>query len=300
LRFAADEDDALEFIDSGFGPFGLTRLCYESGGIYFTVHPNRNSNGLKRWETSEFSAYLTHFFDPQTMVRYRPDYVSVASYEKQLQENKARFALVQAAQQSWITPLDAPARVFTKFDEAAFVNSVSIAQRSAATVEPKIDRLYESLKTGEAERELELSARWKAGYDLAYGNILAAKVRAESYNEMLALAKTSLTFQDPKNNTWRLVAADTITTGSQAAKVAEKAKTYLRRVMHEHPDTPWALLAKKELETPIGWRWVESYTEPPAPPQAMQPVNNNAVRAPQAERAQMLTPPKVKRPPPKL
>lgn len=302
LKFAGgrEGEDELEFIDSGFGPFGLTRVCYESGGIYFTVHPNRNRNGLRRWETSEFAAYLTHFFDPKVMEKYRPDYVSVGSYQKELQENKARFALVQASQQSWVTPLEAPDLVFPKFDEAAFVNRVTEAQRAAATVEPKINRLFEILKQGEADRELELSARWKAGFDLAYGSVLAAKIRAESYNEMLAMAKTSLKFHDPKNNTWRLMAADAVTTGSQSAKLGEKAKTYLQRVIAEHPETPWALLAQKELDTPIGWRWVESFTQPPTPPSEMQAANNNIVRPPQAEQAQMLAPPKVKRPPPKL
>ncbi len=301
LKFAGEDEDALEFIDSGFGPFGLTRVCYESGGIYFTVHPNRERNGLRRWETSEFAAYLTHFFDPAVMTKYRPDYVSVASYQRELQENQARFALVQAAQQSWVTPLEAPDLVFTKFEEAEFVNRISEAQRAAATVEPKLNRLFEILKVGEADRDLELSARWKAGFDLAYGSVLAAKIRAESYNEMLAMAKTNLKFNDPKNNTWRLVAADTITTGSQSAKLGEKAKTYLQRVLADHPNTPWSLLAQKEIDTPIGWRWVESYTKPPTPPSEMQIANNNNnVRRPQAEAAQMLAPPKVRRPPPKL
>ncbi len=300
LKFSSEQDDSLEFIDSGSGPFGLSRICYESGGIYFTVHPNRETNGLRRWETSEFSAYLAHFFDPDVMRKYRPDYVSNVTYQQQLQENQARFALVQAAQQSWVTPLAAPELVFTKFDEAAFVTAISQAQRAAAMVEPKINQLYEILKTGEAHRELEISPRWKAGYDLAYGSVLAAKVRAESYNEMLAMAKTNLKFNDPKNNTWRLEPADSISTGSQSEKLGAKAKTYLQRVIDEHPDTPWSLLSQKERSTPIGWRWTESFTQPPAPPSEMQASNNNVVRAPQAERAQMLAPPKIKRPVPKL
>src|SRR5690606_18424591 len=53
-------------IDSGFGPFALTRLCYETGGIYFTVHPNRNaSRSVSRNEVAAYSSHITHFFDPQ-------------------------------------------------------------------------------------------------------------------------------------------------------------------------------------------------------------------------------------------
>ena len=49
----------LEMIDSGFGPFNLTRLCYETGGIYFAVHPNRRSNRGVRWaEVSNYSCLL--------------------------------------------------------------------------------------------------------------------------------------------------------------------------------------------------------------------------------------------------
>ncbi len=300
LQFSGDDDASLEHIDSGFGPFGLTRLAFESGGIYFCVHPNRNQNGLKRWQTSEFSAYLTHFFDPLVMRRYRPEYVSLPAYQKQVSENQARLALVQAAQQSSVDSLEPPNLVFPKFDEAAFVNAVTFAQRAAATLEPKINRLYEILKVGEADRELEISPRWQAGFDLAYGHTLAVKVRAESYNAMLAMAKTSLRFTDEKNNTWRLVPANEVTTGSQTETLAAKAQSYLQRVVDLHPGTPWALLAQKEMASPIGWKWEESFTPPPQPPSEQPANNNNNVAPPQPEQAQMLPPPKPRRPVPKL
>ena len=54
-------------------------------------------------------AQLSHFFDPQVMLNYRPDYVSIKEYQKLLTENKARAALVQAAQMSWLTPMERPA-----------------------------------------------------------------------------------------------------------------------------------------------------------------------------------------------
>ena len=28
-----------------------------------------------------------------------------------------------------------------------------------------------------------------------------------------------------------------------------------------HPGTPWELLAKRELELPLGWNWTEEYTD---------------------------------------
>ena len=133
------------------------------------------------------------------------------------------------------------------------------------------------------------------------GRVLAVKVRAEGYNAMLAMAKTKLKFENAENNIWNLEPADDIVTGSQAQKLAEKAKFYLNRVIEEHPDTPWALLAAKELETPIGWKWIESRQEPPRPREMRTPNNNNNNNnVPRMERPLNLPKPKPKRQPPKL
>ncbi len=287
-------------IDSGFGPYGLTRLSYQSGGMYFTVHPNRNSNGERvgRSETATFSAFLSRFFDPAVMRPYRPDYVSVGQYMDQVKLNKARESLVTAAQQSRLQPLVPPTLRFPKFDEAQFVNSVSLAQRAAAVLEPRIDRLAQILLEGEKDREREVVLRWQAGYDLAIGTVLAVKIRAETYNAMLAMAKTNLQFEDPLNNTWVLSPADTILTGSQAEKLAAKARVYLERVVAEHPDTPWAILASEELKTPIGWKWMEAFTQPPAPPMQAEPGNDNPPAQTMPPRP--MPPQPVLRPPPKL
>ena len=80
------------------------------------------------------------------------------------------------------------------------------------------------------------------------GRVMAAKVRAEGYNAMLATAKRGLKFTNPKNNTWILQSADEFSTGSQLAKAGEQAKTYLDRVVKEHPDTPWSMLAANRIE----------------------------------------------------
>lgn len=302
LDFTGTFDD-LDMIDSGFGPFHLTRLAYETGGIYFAVHPNRNTDRrVKRWETKSYSAHLQYFFDPQVMRRYRPDYVSINSYQSRLSENGARSALVKAAQFTATGQLETPELRFEKTNEARFVNSVSKAQQSAAIIEPAVNRLYEILRTGEEDRPQEISPRWQAGYDLAMGRAIAAKVRAETYNSMLALIKTKLKFDKPKdkntpqNNTWVLEPADSIETGSQDAKLLAKAKMYLERVSKDHDGTPWAMLAQRELETPLGWKWSQDYTEPPAPRDRNNNNNNNNNQPKERENEMM----KTKRPPPRL
>lgn len=294
--FGSNKDD--EPMDSGFGPFALTRLCYETGGIYFAVHPNRNvMRTVSRNETEAYSSHLKYFFDPEIMRRYRPDYVSSDEYKKRAMQNKARAALVQAATFSQVTPMEKPQLHFVKRDEGSFSEALSEAQQAAAKLEPKIDQLYQVLTLGEGDREKENVPRWQAGFDLAIGRVLAVKVRTEAYNAMLAAAKRGLNPKDKKTNTWTLQPADTVTANSQLAKLADRAKMYLTRVVADHPDTPWALLAKQELDEPLGWEWKESFTD--VTPQRNNPGNGNAP-APANDQKMMLQKPPPSRPVPKL
>ena len=291
-----EEDDAL---DSGFGPYALTRLCYETGGIYFAVHPNRNTRkAVDRGETEAYSAHIKHFFDPEVMRRYRPDYVSLGEYEKRVSQNKARFTLVSAASNPQLEQMEDARTRFVKTDEAAFATALGEAQQAAARLEPKINALYDHLRLGEADREKETVLRWQAGFDLAMGRTLAVKVRTESYNAMLAAAKRGLKPKDPKNNTWVLKPDDEISVGSQLAKLADRARMYLERVKKDHAGTPWGLLAERELKDPLGWKWAEEYTDPNPPRVAA--AGNATAAAPANDAKKMLAKPMPKAPVPKL
>jgi hypothetical protein len=287
-------------LDSGFGPYALTRLCVETGGVYFAVHPNRKlDRAVSRRDTEEFSSHIQHFFDTDIMRRYRPDYVPVDEYMRRVKGSKTRSSLVTAAQLSWVQPMVDPNLRFVKRDEATFVNQLTEAQKGAARIEPQLRRLYDVLKEGEADRERETTPRWRAGYDLAMGRVMAVKVRTEGYNAMLAQAKRGMRFEDEKNNTWVLEPSDEITFGSQAEKMAERAREYLERVVEQHVGTPWALLAQKELAIPIGWQWKEEYTDL-SPPRERSGGNAGTPSPPSDDRARMLPPPKPTRPPPRL
>ncbi|MEK6236891.1 MAG: VWA domain-containing protein, partial [Planctomycetales bacterium] len=125
---------------------------------------------------------------------------------------------------------------------------------------------YETLKAGESDRANLTRPRWQAGYDLAIGRSMAAVVRNEGYNAMLAEAKNGKKF-DGKNNTWILNHSDEVSVSSSLEKLAKQSRVYLERVIKEHPNTPWAYLAQKELETPFGWTWDQSFTDVSPPMQ---------------------------------
>jgi hypothetical protein len=96
------------------------------------------------------------------------------------------------------------------------------------------------------------------------GRILSTKCRIESYNLVLAEAKTGLKKKDPKSNIWMLMPSkDFDLNNSLLKKYYEGSQKYLRFVVDHYPDTPWALIANEELNTPISYKWYEDYEEPP-------------------------------------
>jgi hypothetical protein len=254
--------ESEEQMDSGFGPFGLCRLAYETGGLYFTVHPNRKvGRRIDAWETAAMSSHLSSFFDPRVMRNYRPDYISAQRYFELVKSNQACAALVEAARLSAITPMEKVRLVFPRIDDGQFARELSEAQRAAAKLEPKTAALAAILRAGEQDRDSVIKPRWQVGFDLAIGRALAVKVRTEGYNAMLAQAKQGMRFKDEGSDTWELRPADTVTTGSALAKDAADARMYLERVVDEHGGTPWALEAARELREPLGWQWHERFTD---------------------------------------
>ncbi len=289
--------EAEEPIDSGFGPFSLSKLCAETGGIYFAVHANRHAQGrVSDDAVAPMASRLRRFFDPVAMKNYRPDYVAAVKIEQMLASNKAKKALVEAARSSQISPMESPQMTFPREDDGALALLLTEAQKMAARIAPKIDALYGILAAGAADREKIEEKRWQAGYDLAMGRLLATKIRTDAYNIMLAQAKTGMKFKDPKNDTWVLKPShDVSATGSQTAKLAKQCRTYLERMVKDHPGTPWAFLAAEELKTPLGYAWSETYTGVNKPKMG-DGGGGGGNPIPADDQARRLAPPKPARP----
>ncbi len=287
-------------IDSGFGPYALTRLCYETGGIYFTVHPNRNvSRRVNRGEVDPYASDIAYFFDPVAMARYRPDYLSQADYVRKVKESVLRRSLIAAAQMKPAAGIQRPQTRFIKRAEAQFSGDLTRAQQDAARLEPTLVRMAQTLVPGMKTRDSERSERWKAGFDLAMGRVLAQKVRTETYNAMLAKAKRGMPFEQEKNNTWVLEPSDEISVGSKWQREAETATELLKTVAADHDGTPWGLLAMRELKVPIGWKWKEEFTDLD-PPARNRPGNNNNPPRPAANDKKRMLKKAPQRPVPKL
>ncbi len=263
-------------VGSGYGPFALSKLCLQSGGEYFvcdgagssrrsTSSSSSSSMTFRSWSGSSSSSWASGGpsraasteFPVALRRKYAPDYVTEAEYQALLQSNGAYKALVEAGR---LPQVDVGALLQYDFpvqNEAALRRSLDEAQRAAARLEPKLSELYEKLSAGERDRAKVTSPRWQASFDLAMGRILAARARIEGYNAMLAQLKLGKKFENEGSSRWILDPADTLAAGSNYEKMITQAKTYLERVTTEHANTPWAMLAQRELESKMGWEWVE-------------------------------------------
>ena len=248
----------LDQLDSGFGPFSLTWLCQESGGTYFTCSDFGVGAGSRMIRAGWMGASQNKpIWDPKVIRKYAPDYVTEADY-RQILTNKACAALVEAARQPRIEVLNSFQTSFPKSDEASFKRLLDGAQREAAKFEPKVMAFCEILQRGEADRGKLTRPRWQAGFDLALGRALAARVRAEGYNSMLAKLKSSSTFTKQGSTTWTLQPHETKSATSVLEKMLNQSLASLNGVVKQHPGTPWALMAERELQTKLGWEWTEN------------------------------------------
>ena len=232
----------LEKMSSGYGPYALTRLCAETGGVYLIAE---EGNGKRH--------------DPYVMRNYQPDYRPIRIVDQDIKKNKAKYALVDAAMKTVVDAIPIPRLTFPANNDNELREAITQAQQPLAIADQKVGSMLSILEAGEKDRDKISEQRWQAAYDLAIGRALAMRARTLGYNTILAEMKINpKTFAKKGNNQWTLKPAKEVNAVPEVKKKAAKAATYLKRVIDQHPDTPWAELAERELSEPMGWEWVES------------------------------------------
>ena len=235
----------LDRMSSGYGPYALTRLCSETGGVYLIAE---DVNGKR--------------YDQHVMRNYQPDYRPIRVVEQDIKKNKAKYALVEAATKTVVDAIPAPRLSFPANNDNELREAISEAQKPMAVSDAKINLMLGILEAGEKDREKITEPRWQAAYDLAIGRALAMRARTLGYNTILAEMKlTPKPFTKKGNNQWNLKLAKEVNAVPEVKKKASRAAMYLKRVIDQHPDTPWAEIAERELSEPMGWEWAEGADE---------------------------------------
>lgn len=264
LGFWGNRHPDLAFMSSGYGPYALTRLSKETGGLYFIAQEDKRGRS----------------FSPAEMRNYAPDYRPIRDYQMGLERNKAKASVVMASRQSALAArqnnkdlddLPMPRTTFRAYNDTVLREDMTEAQKPAADLQYQVDKLVEILSSGEKDRDKLSEPRWRAAYDLAAGRALAMKVRLLGYNQMLADMKGSpKPFQNKDSNEWDIAPSKASNAGQTVKKLEKQATTYLQRVIDEHPGTPWSEIAQIELSTPLGWEWHERHNRSLFPPNTSQ------------------------------
>lgn len=252
LPFWGGSSRAIDRLSASYGPYALTRVCAETNGLYLIA---AHSVGAIK-------------FPQEVMRKYRPFYGPIPKYLQQLQRSRAKSALDKTARMTLRENIPSPQRTFRADTETALRREIAQAQRPFARLNYHLTEMLNVLKDGEKDRNKITEDRWRAAYDLAMGRMLATKVRAYGYQTMIAeMASTPKSFKSKGNNQWRIVPSSNWQNYPPSIKKEAKAAiVYLKRVIDEHPQTPWALLAEHELgEGKLGWEWREGYRNYPKP-----------------------------------
>ena len=198
--------------------------------------------------------------------------MSQDQYRLAVNKNPLRRAVMRASiitQQN--LPLQ-PALSFPAADGPEFKDAMGRSQEIVARIQYTVDEaLGRGMPPAEPtidntikRRDHETSRRWQAHYDLIRGRLLAMKTRCLEYNTACAkMKKDSPKFSKPNSNAWKMRPDEEVHLKGKDLADAKEAKELLERVVKDHPGTPWALLAKRELKDPFGFRWEEVYVTPP-------------------------------------
>lgn len=256
----------LPVLSSGFGPFGLSKLAHESGGICF-VYNDGHIKGPA--------------FDSLILRQYSPDYVSQVDYRKLVERHALRKSVMACSLALQEADFPTPQ---TEFLTGGIQFEIRSSFQKMEESYDALDQVVQELMSVRKHYAHEPSRRWRAHYDLLLGQVLIRRLQIESsvplLNEMFSKPRSN---QDVTCNAFELAGINDSSllgdpTGEAAeappeAKPADKAedqlselalaRLHLERAVRDHAGTPWAVMAQAELESPLAVEWREKFVEPP-------------------------------------
>ncbi len=119
-------------ISSGLGPYALTRLCAETGGLYLIAQDSRGKQ-----------------FDVTLMKEYLPDYRPMRFYEQDVTKNAAKMALLRAAEGTRLTRVAAPTTRFRADTDNAIRTEATTAQERVVLLGHRVTEIVTQLEAGE-------------------------------------------------------------------------------------------------------------------------------------------------------
>lgn len=244
---------------SGVGPYALTRLALQTGGKYTLLDHDYTRAPFK---FEDMKAYLPDYGSADEylrMLRYHPLRQAVSdvvqlSYDQQKILSLPKLSFISRRSESY------PFGVHNVYMTAGEFRSALAGEFAAETAKLSIASAVleeASARFGAAGMEKlyerEDSPRWRAWYDLTRGRLLSMSVRHVEYKLtcQLVFANAGMLNSDTNHIVFE-PSQQLKSTDSEVLKRAADAKRLLQRCIDKNPDTPWAFLARWELDQPLG------------------------------------------------
>ncbi|MBL8827670.1 MAG: VWA domain-containing protein [Planctomycetaceae bacterium] len=247
---------------AGFGPYEQARMARQTGGVFFML-PSPEVRLLHRSNAK---------YALEAMRPYLPDLSARSDYvaERDKFEMRAIIWKIINDLNPWNTALARklePQGTFS-IDKAEFAKAAATEMQEAKQIIVYLQEAEKALERIKPLRARESSPRWRANFDMIYGQVLAYQVRLYEYGARLQLQtvnpKPIKNILGPKRptNYWGIANTNKTITDEITKEKRELAQQVLQQIIAEHSGTPFATRAEWELKRSFGIDLNEGYLDP--------------------------------------
>jgi hypothetical protein len=213
-----------------------------------TYLPPFPANGLEDFKSSEPSFNVLENMKEDKLEEYRQKFplrVAVTEAIKALNDN-AKFTMKES--------LTNPGGPITPQIKQQFLKD----QEDPGIATFYLKGALEKLKAAQKDRDKEPSKRWQANFDYTLARLQARLVYTMEYNFILAQVRSDSlpAINDAIHNGWRIASRDKVQIKEQEVKdMVKSIKKTWEKIKSEYPNTPWAVMARRESMTALGLEW---------------------------------------------
>ena len=205
-------------------------------------------------------------FPAGTLDSYKADgYKHVEELRKEYEKDRKGFAEkypIRAAVFDAITALERSQKIVMREELAGPINPKTKASFLAEQREPglaifELEQALGQMRTAADEMEKETSRRWRANFDYTMARVKSRLVYIYEYSFLLGQIRLdSLPTLEENQNGWRVGSRKKIQVTEQKAKqYAKEVRSSFEKIQEEHPNTPWAVLSRRESLVALGLEW---------------------------------------------
>ena len=247
---------------SGFGPYEQARMARQTGGVFFML-PSPEVRLLHRSNAK---------YALEAMRPYLPDLSARSDYAEERDRHEMRAVIWKIINDlnPWNKAIarQLEPRMTFPIERAEFNAAAATQMRDAQQIIVYLQEAQKALERVKPQRERESSPRWRANFDLIYGQVLAYQVRLYEYG-----ARLQMYSQNPKpiknirgakqpTNRWDFGSTPITITDNVTGETRALAQQTLQQILVDHAGTPYATRADWELKRNFGVDLNEGYVNP--------------------------------------